>query len=349
MTITPPSFLRNLWYYALPSSKLKCGKILSRVILNEPILFCRDQRGQVFALRDICPHRGIPLSEGRCIGDEIECCYHGWRFNQKGNCTLIPSLVGHEGIQPDNIKVRSYHVVERQNCIWIFIEDTQRILKERPTVPFLPDVGDIEKPFICESMIFPCFVDHAVVGLMDPAHGPFVHVSWWWRKASSIHEKAKVFSPSYLGFTMVRHKPSRNSFAYKLLGGTPETEISFQLPGIRIEHIRIGTHSVTNLTCVTPITETETEITHSMYTTVRWIKWLAPILRVFAISFLSQDKNIVLRQQKGLKYEQNLLLIRDSDTQARWYYQLKNEFVRCHTQVTNFNNPIKEVVLRWRS
>jgi phenylpropionate dioxygenase-like ring-hydroxylating dioxygenase large terminal subunit len=198
-------------------------------------------------------------------------------------------------------------------------------------------------------MIFPCYIDHAVIGLMDPAHGPFVHTSWWWRSRKSIHEKAKNFGPSHLGFTMLRHRPSKNSFAYKILGGTPETEIGFQLPGVRIEHIRVGQNVVGNLTCVTPISEVETEITNTIYTTIGWLGFLAPIIGIFARRFLSQDRSVVVMQQDGLKYEQNLLLIRDSDTQARWYQQLKNEYARAQAEERPFHNPVKETVLRWRS
>src|SRR5262249_38344069 len=151
----------------------------------------------------------------------------------------IPSLTGHENIAPENIHVRTYAVEERQGCIWIFMEDPKHKVTERPSLPILPDVATDQLPFVSEVTHFPCYVDHGVMGLMDPAHGPFVHASWWWRGRHSIHEKAKPFGPSYLGFTMKRHRPSSNSFAYKLLGGAPETEISFQLPGIRIEHIRI--------------------------------------------------------------------------------------------------------------
>ncbi len=108
-------------------------------------------------------------------------------------------------------------------------------------------------PDIYETVTLPCGIDHAVVGLMDPAHGPFVHRSWWWRSARSIHEKSKAFAASPYGFTMLRHAPSSNSKAYKLLGGAPETEISFSLPGVRIEHITAGKHEVVNLTAVTPL------------------------------------------------------------------------------------------------
>lgn len=342
-------FLRNLWYYALPAAALKKGKMVHKLLLSEPVLFCRSDDGQVFALRDICPHRGMPLSCGSFDGKEVECCYHGWRFSSAGTCTDIPALVGHEGIDPNNIRVNTYHVCELQGGIWIFMEDPKVKLKELPPLPTIPDMNVNMRPAICEVMTFPCYIDHAVIGLMDPAHGPFVHQSWWWRSRKSIHEKAKPFGPSHLGFTMRRHKPSSNSFAYKLLGGAPETEISFQLPGVRIEHTRAGENIVCNMTCVTPISETETEITHSIYATIGWLKIFAPIVRLFAKRFLNQDKSVVVMQQAGLKYEKNLLLIRDADTQARWYNQLKNEFVRSAEEDRPFTNPVKETILKWRS
>ncbi|MDX2027048.1 MAG: aromatic ring-hydroxylating dioxygenase subunit alpha [Alphaproteobacteria bacterium] len=349
MTTPSSPFLRNLWYYALPSAGLKTGKMTSKLLLGEPILFARAADGKISALRDICPHRGMPLSYGKFDGCEVECCYHGWRFDMAGQCTAIPSLVGHENIEPGNIRIHSYPVQESQGGIWIFMEDPKVKIDQLPPLPVIPDIPEDQQPTVYEVMNFPCHIDHAVMGLMDPAHGPFVHQSWWWRSRRSIHEKAKPFGPSHLGFTMKRHKPSSNSKAYKLLGGTPETEISFQLPGVRIEHIRVGKHIVGNLTCVTPISETETEITNCIYTTVGWLKLLAPIAKIFARRFLGQDRNVVVLQQDGLKHEQNLMLIRDADTQARWYQQIRNEFSRAQAENRPFSNPVKETVLKWRS
>jgi len=346
---TPDPFLRNLWYYALPSSALKTGKLVGKLLLGEPVVFARGDDGGVFALRDVCPHRGMPLSYGRMQAGQVECCYHGWRFNSGGACTCIPSLTGQERVEPENIRVRSYHVRESQGGIWIFMDDPKGRAEVVPPLPVVPDIPAGQAPAICEVMTFPCHIDHAVMGLMDPAHGPFVHQSWWWRSRHSIHEKSKPFGPSHLGFTMRRHRPSKNSFGYKILGGVPETEISFQLPGVRIEHIRAGKRVVGNLTCVTPISETETEITHSIYVNDGWLRLLSPLVRIFTKRFLGQDRDVVVMQQDGLKYEKNLMLIRDADTQARWYQQIKNEFARAQDESRPFVNPVKETVLRWRS
>lgn len=341
-------FLRNIWYYGLPSSALKPGGMTAKLLLDEPVLFCRKDNGEVFALRDVCPHRGIPLSYGRFDGQEVECCYHGWKFDGGGRCTCIPSLTGHENIEPGKIAVRHYPVREASGNIWIYMADTKdKTPADLPEIPHIPDFT--APPKLVETLQFPCFIDHAVIGLMDPAHGPFVHQSWWWRSRRSIHEKAKAFGPERLGFAMRRHRPSSNSFAYKILGGAPETEIRFMLPGVRIEHIAAGRRRVVNLTTVTPIDMQRTEINHSIYWDWPVLDVFRPVIRLFARRFLGQDRGVVVKQQEGLRYEQNLMLIRDADTQARWYYQLKNEYVRALEDTRDFVNPVPETVLKWRS
>src|SRR5690242_21247821 len=71
--------LREAWYYALPSFRLRRRAVAPKLMLGEPLLIGRDGAGAPFAVRDLCPHRGMPLSAGRFDGQEIECCYHGWR------------------------------------------------------------------------------------------------------------------------------------------------------------------------------------------------------------------------------------------------------------------------------
>lgn len=340
-------FLRNLWYFALAGRKVRRGAMQKRTLLGEAVLIGRARSGEPFALQDVCPHRGMPLSYGRFDGCEVECCYHGWRFNTSGECVEIPSLVDaqREKLNLEKIRVPRYPCREVQGNIWIFFGDEDTDL---PPIPEVPDVGP-EHYQISESMVFPAGIDHAVVGLMDPAHGPFVHRSWWWRSGKSIHEKEKRFEPSYLGFKMVRHRPSSNSRAYLVLGGAPETEISFQLPGVRIEHVITGKHVFCGLTAVTPIDHHRTLVNHIIYWTMPWLSALKPLLRPFARAFLNQDRRVVAQQQEGLAREPKLMLINDADMQARWYYKLKTAFQRAQQEGGGFKNPVEPATLRWRS
>ena len=106
-------FLRDIWYFALPAQELKPGAMTTKTLLGEPVLIGRAKTGEVFALRDICPHRGIPLSDGQFDGAEVECCYHGWRFAPDGQCTLIPSLTADQDMAVDKIRVRRYPAADR--------------------------------------------------------------------------------------------------------------------------------------------------------------------------------------------------------------------------------------------
>ncbi len=338
-------FLEKLWYFALPGQRLKRGAMLAKTLLGKPVLLARGDDGAPFALLDICPHRGIPLSKGSFDGREIECCYHGWRFGCDGRCTAIPSLTSEQKFNIGRVQTRSYPCREVQGNIWVYFGDEG---DEPGDPPGLPDIGE-RRPALIETIHFPCHVDHAVVGLMDPAHGPFVHRSWWWRSRRSIHEKAKSFAPSPRGFTMIRHPPSSNSAAYKLLGGDITTEISFQLPGIRIEHIRAGRHTVVGLTAVTPINENETEVTQVFYWTQPWLTLVKQVARIFARAFLKQDRDVVVMQKEGLAHDPQLMLINDADTQAKWYYRLKEEWGRAQAEDRPFKNPVPAQELRWRS
>ena len=337
--------LREAWYYALPSRRLRRRTVVARLMLGEPILIGRDDRGSVFALRDLCPHRGMPLGAGRFDGREIECCYHGWRFDTRGQCVMIPSLVPGQRFAPGQIHTRSYPTCEVQGNIWVFFGADPGAA---PEVPVL-DGFDGCAPDLVESIRFPAAIDHAVVGLMDPAHGPFVHRAWWWRSRRSIQQKAKAFTPSPFGFTMTRHAPSHNSRAYRLLGGAPETEIIFRLPSVRIEQIRAGRHRVANLTAITPIADHLTEVNHCVYWTLPRLGILKAALRRYVRAFLYQDRDIMERQQQGLRFDPPLTLIDDADTQAKWYYRLKREYLRACAEKRPFENPVEPRTLEWRS
>lgn len=61
-------------------------------IFNTPIIIFRDKNKVLRGFVDYCPHRGVPLSKGRLIGNRIKCCYHGWEFGFDGMCKSIPAL-----------------------------------------------------------------------------------------------------------------------------------------------------------------------------------------------------------------------------------------------------------------
>ncbi len=347
-------FLYDLWYFADLGSALKPGAMRRYDLLGEPVLLGRDLAGKVFALRDICPHRAAPLSAGTITNGgegvaEVACPYHGWRFRTAdGVCAAIPSLADGQSTEVERIRVRPYPVRESQGLIFVYMAVDPRADAPTDAPPVFEGVVGAA-PKIVERMDFDSHVDHAIVGLMDPAHGPYVHQQWWWRSAKKQLDKAKAFEPRELGFAMARHAPSKNSRAYRLLGGAPQTEITFRLPGLRWEHVRVGVRQVLALTCLTPVTATRTRITQLIWSDHPAFALLRPAIAAGARRFLKQDGDMVNLQNEGLRYDPPLLWIDDADRQAKWYQALKREWTASQAEGRPFVNPVQATTLRWRS
>jgi phenylpropionate dioxygenase-like ring-hydroxylating dioxygenase large terminal subunit len=337
-------FLADIWWFAALSSEVKPGAMARHELLGEPVLIGRARDGRLFAVRDVCPHRAAPLSAGRIRGDEVECPYHGWRFGFDGACRAIPSLIDGQEMDVGKIRVRRYPVAESQGLVFVWIGEGE---PDQPPPTFPGVVGG--RPKLVDRMTFDAHIDHAVVGLMDPAHGPYVHQQWWWRSAGSQHAKEKRFEPREAGFAMVRHEPSKNSRAYAILGGQPLTEITFRLPGLRWEHITVGRRQVLSLTCLTPQTDRKTEVTQIVWSDHPAFLLLKPFIAAGARAFLRQDAAMVELQNQGLKYDPSLLWIEDADRQAKWYQQLKREWMQSRREGRAFVNPVEPATLRWRS
>ena len=163
------TMVRNAWYVAGWSREID-DELRRFDILGDPILIYRRKDGTVAAMEDRCPHRLLPLSNGKRIGDTVQCGYHGMTFGSDGKCTRIP---GQDKI-PASACVETYPIEERHNIVWIWMGDAEKANPE--------DIFDL-----------PQFTDPAWYGhqgdalhlesnylnvaenLVDPAHVSFVH------------------------------------------------------------------------------------------------------------------------------------------------------------------------------
>ena len=121
-------FLKNQWYFAAFDFELN-HTLLARRIADIPVVMWRKDDGAIVALHDVCPHRFMPLSKGSRVGDEVQCWYHGLRFNGDGQCTAIPE----QDSIPSSAKVAAYPLVERHAGAWIWVGDPT--LADESTIP----------------------------------------------------------------------------------------------------------------------------------------------------------------------------------------------------------------------
>jgi len=114
--------LRNHWYVAAWSDEVGRAPV-GRVLLGDMIVLYRREDGTPVALEDRCPHRNLPLSEGRLHGDDLECGYHGMIFGPGGQCLHLPG----SDSAPGWASVRSYPVLERQGWVLIWMGDADAV------------------------------------------------------------------------------------------------------------------------------------------------------------------------------------------------------------------------------
>lgn len=353
--ITADGFLTDSWYLAAVSAELKPGAQQRVMMLGEPVVVGRTPAGEAFALRDICPHRLVPLSAGQQVETDgqwtLQCPYHGWRFGTDGGCRLMPSLTEDSPYDPTRVKVRRYPVHEANGAVFIYVAHDPRSTQP-PAVP-PPDFGPLPgKPGFVIHDLFNAHMDDAVVGLMDPAHVPFVHNQWWWRPPSSgLKLKEKPFVPMLRGWAIDRHAPSSNSKLYRwVFGGDVMTEICFQLPGYRWEIISNASARLLTLTCLTPEAPKRTRITQfTWWTGAPLLKLAVPVARRMGKTFLAQDGRMVDLQNQGMAHQKAMLWIDDIDVQAKWYQMLKREWTSARSEGREFTNPIEPRILKWMS
>lgn len=85
------------------------------VVLNLRLVVYRLPDG-IRVGRDMCPHRGLPLSGGRIEGEELVCAYHGLRFGSDGQCTKVPEKLAPK--TADCFRVTMFPAVERHGLVW---------------------------------------------------------------------------------------------------------------------------------------------------------------------------------------------------------------------------------------
>lgn len=162
-------FVKNAWYVAGWASEF--GDELRRVtLLEEHLVMYRTGDGNVVALEDRCPHRLLPLSMGKRIGDDIQCGYHGMTFNCQGACVRVP---GQKNV-PTSAYVSTYPVVEKNDIVFVWMGDPENASED--------DVFDMPQLHAenwhahqGDALHLKANYMNVAENLVDPAHVSFVH------------------------------------------------------------------------------------------------------------------------------------------------------------------------------
>jgi phenylpropionate dioxygenase-like ring-hydroxylating dioxygenase large terminal subunit len=169
LTASEP-FPRRQWWMVAYSSEVT-RQIIPRSLLGEKIVLYRTEEGQAIAASGVCPHRMYPLEKGRLVGNDIQCGYHGFKYDTKGVCTLTPSQS-----EPAPACLRSYPVVEHGGTVWVWSGEAH--LADPALMPDLSALGvgnPVWKADVSPRVDLDGRYTLLIDNLVDLSHVSFIH------------------------------------------------------------------------------------------------------------------------------------------------------------------------------
>ena len=168
-------------------------------LMGEDLVLYKDLSGNYGLTDRHCAHRRADLSYGFVEETGIRCNYHGWCYDQKGNCIEQPyeDTVDPSGKLRKQVKLKAYPVEEKAGLLWAYMGPEPAPLV--PTwEPFTWENGFVQ---IVLSEV-PCNWFQCQENSIDPIHFEWMHANW------SIRLKGETgpYSPKHtkVGFRRIR-------------------------------------------------------------------------------------------------------------------------------------------------
>mgnify|MGYP005638578825 CR=1 FL=1 len=166
--MTNDSVLLNDWHPVAISSELDKEPVIGIRLLDKDIVIWRaDSKTQ--AWQDRCVHRGTKLSLGHIVDNNfLQCPYHGWIYNEEGQCVKIPAMPEHK--PAERARVESFLVQEKYGLIWLCLGEP-----DNDVAPF-PEWDKPEfRKLLCGPYLVQTSGPRIIENFLDVAHFPYIH------------------------------------------------------------------------------------------------------------------------------------------------------------------------------
>ncbi len=303
--------IRNQWYVVLESNEVGNHPVgVTR--LGEKLVFWRDAAGKVCAAVDCCPHRGVALSVGAIHNDHLQCPFHGFEFDARGQCVLIPAN-GRNGVIPNAMRLNTYATYEAHGFIWIWWGN--QAPADLPAPEFFENLDDTYA-YGSARDLWDAHYSRVIENQLDVVHLPFIH-----RNTIGRGNRTVVDGP------VVEWKGDRMLYTYvfnRLDDGTPPRKASQLSPkaasSVHLEFIfpnlwqNYISDKVRILAAFVPVDEEHTMLYLRFYQKFLRVpllgQWVARLAMPSNVYIAREDRRVVVTQQpkaSGLKIGEILI------------------------------------------
>jgi 5,5'-dehydrodivanillate O-demethylase len=204
--------LRQRWQPVYASDELEPGRAVPLKILHEELTLYRGVDGAPHIIAGRCAHRGVLLSVGIVEGNCVRCRYHGWQYDETGQCVDQPA-------EPKSfarkVRIASYPVEEYLGFIWVYLGESPT-----PELPRWPELEQYGRFHVIELRKWNYF--HDLENTVDDVHQHWVHKTGVYQD-EGVSEEIPEISSETTEFGLTQTSRFANGFVRRLALLMPNT------------------------------------------------------------------------------------------------------------------------------
>lgn len=217
--------LRRYWHPIAAATEFEDRSTKPVRLLSEDLVLYKDRSGTYGLLALHCAHRRADLSYGFVEDCGLRCSYHGWAYDENGNCVSAPfedSVAGNTRFR-EQIMQTAYPVEEKAGMIFAYLGPSPA-----PLCPNWESFG-WENGF-AQIVLAPldCNWLQAAENNIDPVHFEWLHSNW------SLRQRGETgpYAPTHL---KIDFEEWEHGFGYRrVVENTTEADFASMLPRLAI-------------------------------------------------------------------------------------------------------------------
>jgi phenylpropionate dioxygenase-like ring-hydroxylating dioxygenase large terminal subunit len=301
--ITPQQKYDLSWYVVSETEEIdKNPKKVT--VWGKDYVIWKTNDNKYIALQDVCSHRGVELSRGCIINDEIQCPYHGYHFSKTGNLTKVPGM----NFQPsEKYNVHRFSLVNKNGWLylntypvpWNITDNQMDTLNSKIFIE--PEANDPNMSVVLLNKEFNTYGRIVSENSLDIMHIGYVHTFGNKERPAPIYEDPPKMIENFHYKTSYLYHSGKESMVKKIFNiDKINVENEFVLPHSTIARVKFGDGFInTVITTACPINETSTRLFVKSYRNFLNGYFYNKIFKKLMEDTLQQDKSVI----EGIKNE----------------------------------------------